>query len=109
MSDSKLVYSTDPKESVNQKPKVKGSQQVVEKNHCIKMRRETKSRGGKTVTVLYELPENKDYVKKLVKELKAKCACGGSLKEKPYTIEIQGEHRDKIKALLEKKGFQVKG
>ena len=73
------------------------------------MRIEKKSRGGKQVVVLYDLPDNPEYLKKLLKELKNQCACGGSLKQDSWTLEIQGDHREKIRGILEKKGFQVKG
>ncbi len=45
-------------------------------------------------------------LKLLAAELKKVCGCGGSVKD--GTIEIQGDARDKIKALLEKKGYTVK-
>ncbi|MDU3077259.1 MAG: stress response translation initiation inhibitor YciH, partial [Mixta calida] len=43
---------------------------------------------------------------KLAAELKKKCGCGGAAKE--GVIEIQGDKRDELKALLEAKGFKVK-
>lgn len=91
------------------KEKQKQAVAVVPSKTCVKLRIEKKSRGGKSVTVLYDLPENPDYFKKLLKQLKAKCACGGSLKLNPLTIEIQGDQRQKIKDELLKMGFQVKG
>lgn len=45
-------------------------------------------------------------VKKLTKQLKQQCGTGGSLKD--GVIEIQGDHREKIKGLLETQGFTVK-
>ena len=45
-------------------------------------------------------------IKQLCSDLKKVCGTGGTVKE--GVIEIQGDNRDKIKALLEKKGFQVK-
>ena len=110
MTNNKLVYSTDPKEDINQKKSAPIESKIDPKSHCIKMRLETKSRGGKAVSVLFDLPQkNPKYLKALLKELKKKCASGGSLKTEGPTIEIQGDHRDKIRAYLEKKGFQVKG
>ena len=38
-------------------------------------------RGGKTVTVVFDLPRNPDYFIHLVKKLKAHCGTGGALKE----------------------------
>jgi translation initiation factor 1 len=41
--------------------------------------------------------------KKIIKELKTKLACGGTLKNN--SIELQGNHKDKVKQLLIKMGF----
>ncbi len=74
--------------------------------HTLKIRLEKNGRGGKTVTVMFELPVNEAYFKDLEKKLKALCGTGGSYKNN--MIEIQGDHREKIKAFLEKLGFKVK-
>ena len=44
--------------------------------------------------------------KQLAKKIKQACSSGGSIK--PGSVEIQGDHREKIKTLLEKEGFTVK-
>jgi translation initiation factor 1 len=72
-----------------------------------KLRTETTGRGGKTVTVVYDLPQNQAFLKELAGELKRACGAGGAVVEN--TIEIQGELRDRIRALLTKKGWIVKG
>lgn len=71
-----------------------------------KIRLESKGRGGKSVSVIFNLPNNPDYFTKLAKKIKAQCGSGGTFKS--GQIEIQGDHRDKIKAFLIKEGFQVK-
>ncbi len=74
--------------------------------HTLKVRRETGGRGGKTVTVILELPDNEAYFKELTSKIKTHCGSGGAFKGS--TIEIQGDHREKVKAFLEKLGFKVK-
>ena len=74
--------------------------------HTLKVRRETAGRGGKTVTSVFELPANEAYFKDLTTKLKSHCGTGGAFKD--GRIEIQGDHRDKVKVFLEKLGFQVK-
>ena len=72
-----------------------------------KLRMEKKGRGGKTVTVIFGLPNNEAFLKTLCSELKRTCGCGGAITEDG--VELQGELRDRVRAHLEKKGFTVKG
>jgi translation initiation factor 1 len=72
-----------------------------------KLRTEKAGRGGKTVTVIYDLPENQAFLKDLAGELKRACGAGGAVVGN--TVEIQGELRDRLHALLTKKGWIVKG
>jgi translation initiation factor 1 len=68
---------------------------------------EKKGRGGKTVTVVYDLPHNQAFLKDLVGELKRACGSGGAVVEN--AVEIQGEQRDRVREVLLKKGWTVKG
>jgi translation initiation factor 1 len=72
-----------------------------------KLRVERAGRGGKSVTVLYDLPRNAAFLKDLSQELKRACGVGGAVRDD--TIELQGELRDRVRDLLLKKGFGVKG
>ena len=72
-----------------------------------KLRMEKKGRGGKTVTVVYDLPQNEAFLKELSQELKKACGTGGAVSEN--TIELQGEMRDRVRDVLLKKGYVVKG
>jgi translation initiation factor 1 len=44
-------------------------------------------------------------LKELVKELKRTLACGGTLKDNK--IELQGDHRDKVKQILVSKNYRA--
>lgn len=72
-----------------------------------KLRVEKAGRGGKTVTVVYGLPRQGVFLKDLCKELKRTCGTGGAVAKD--TVELQGDHRERVRDLLLKKGFVVKG
>jgi translation initiation factor 1 len=64
-----------------------------------------KRRYGKTMTVVEGLNPHELDMNALVSNLKSICACGGTIKE--GRIELQGDHRTKVKDALEKLGFTV--
>jgi translation initiation factor 1 len=72
-----------------------------------KLRVEKKGRGGKIVTVVYDLPRNTVFLKELSQELKRTCGTGGTVVED--TVELQGDLRERVRTCLLKKGFGVKG
>lgn len=71
-----------------------------------RVRRESKGRGGKTVTTIQGLCLTLDELKTLTAALKKRCGCGGSLKE--GVIEIQGDHVELLLEELRKRGFTAK-
>ena len=116
--DRVLVYSTDPKDQAiisGQAVKDKAalqSQLLVDTNKfTVVFRLEKNGRGGKTVTILDQLPKHETFVKELTKELKIKCGVGGSYKVASGVaqIEIQGDKRDAIKKILDLKQIKYKG
>ncbi|HEY5974885.1 MAG TPA: translation initiation factor Sui1 [Geobacteraceae bacterium] len=72
----------------------------------VRVQRESKGRGGKTVTVVSGVPLDDAGVKVLAGELKKRCGTGGTVKD--GLIEIQGDHRDLLVAELARRGFKVK-
>lgn len=72
-----------------------------------KLRLEKAGRGGKSVTVVYDLPRNAAFLQGLCQELKRACGVGGAVRED--AVELQGDLRDRLRELLAKKGFGVKG
>jgi translation initiation factor 1 len=67
---------------------------------------ETKGRKGRGVTIVSGVRMTADQLKDLARELKTRCGAGGTVKD--WTIEIQGDHRDKLVAELQSRGFTVK-
>ena len=73
------------------------------------LRRETAHRGGRTVIVIHDFPPamTKPALEDLARDLRHAFGTGGTLRER--TIEMQGDQPAKIRAFLEKVGFQVAG
>nr|WP_320137153.1 translation initiation factor Sui1 [uncultured Amphritea sp.] len=112
---SGLVFSTEKgqlcpgcKEAVDQCicDQLADQQRLENLDGVIRIRRETSGRKGKGVTTITGVPLAEKALKELAKKLKQQCGTGGSLKD--GIIEIQGDHREKLKQLLEKQGYRVK-
>jgi translation initiation factor 1 len=113
-NNSRLVYSTDPRE--NQRcPRCQEllaactctPEETVPRNITVKLRIEKGGRGGKEVTVLYDLPRNPAFLKELATRLKKVCGTGGTAREE--SVELQGDHRERLRELLPTLGYKVKG
>jgi translation initiation factor 1 len=85
----------------------KAAEEPVPAKVVAKLRLETAGRGGKSVTVVDGLPRNAAFVESLAKDLKRTLGTGGTATE--GAVEIQGDHRDRLRTLLSKRGFLVKG
>jgi translation initiation factor 1 len=68
--------------------------------------RQTKGRGGKSVTVVKGLALDAVALAALGKQLRAACGCGGTVKD--GVIEVQGDHCELIMDLLGKLGHRAK-
>ncbi len=106
-----LVYSTDggkhcPDCSKPQAECICGQNVVPAGDGIARVRRETKGRGGKTVTTVSGVPLADAELKALATELKRRCGTGGSLKD--GVIEIQGDHVQLLLDELLKRGFKAK-
>ena len=84
-----------------------GADEAVPVRIVAKLRIEKAGRGGKTVTVVDGLPRNAAFLKSLCADLKRACGTGGTCGD--GTVEIQGEARERIRAHLLGRGWQVKG
>jgi translation initiation factor 1 len=62
---------------------------------------------GKVVTVIDGLPRNREFLDALARELKRSCGTGGRAGE-DY-VEIQGDQRERLRDVLARKGWVVKG
>lgn len=117
MSNSRLVYSTDkgqtcpkcgwPEGNCQCSRHRAGGDRPVPPRVVAKLRLEKAGRGGKSVTVVYDLPRNAAFLKELCGELKR--ACGAGVAVRDDTVEIQGDLRERVRAVLASKGYAIKG
>jgi translation initiation factor 1 len=79
---------------------------------------------GKTVTVIDGLPANRNFLETLARELKKSCGSGGRVRglipeggqiprsagqiPPSPSVEIQGDHRERLREILRRKGWVVK-
>lgn len=83
----------------NQPPQKKG-------DGIVRVMRDRKGRGGKTVTVITGVMGNETELVALAQQLKKLCGTGGTVKD--GNIEIQGDHCEKVMAKLTSLGYKVK-
>lgn len=110
-SESTRVYSTENGRfcpTCNQPiVKCQCNQDVIpEGDGIVRVRRETKGRKGKGVTLIDGVLLKSSELKQLAKELKTRCGSGGTVKN--GVIEIQGDFRDLLIDTLTQKGYTVK-
>lgn len=82
------------------------AREPVKRGAILKVGRETKGRRGKGVTTVAEVPLDEAGLLELAATLKQKCGTGGTVKD--GRIEIQGDQRDRVIAVLESMGYRVK-
>jgi len=72
----------------------------------VRLLRDRKSRGGKTVTLITGLSGTPTALAALASDLKRLCGTGGTLRGD--ILEIQGDFRDRLRTELERRGYTVK-
>lgn len=93
-SDGDLRKARDPRE-----------QEQLRGDGKVRVRREVGGRRGKTVTTISGVPARDDELAALAGRLKKRCGVGGAVKG--GVIELQGDHRDAVVALLRAEGHVV--
>ena len=98
-----LVFSTDPNFKLeDDEEQVQETLEPAQQKLRIKL--ETKHRGGKTVTLVENFIGKEEDLEALGKSLKNYCGTGGSAKD--GEIIIQGDQRDKVMQWLLKSGYK---
>jgi translation initiation factor 1 len=102
---SRTVWSSDFGDMRKKAKNPAREKSLMHQQQIVYLHRETKGRGGKVVTLVKNLNISSTDIKTLAKKLKTACGSGGSVKGN--VIEIQGEQREKITAVLKKMGYLV--
>ena len=102
MSNSRLVYSTETGSHKKESPAGDGWSKA---SGNPKMRLETGGRGGKAVTVLFNLPLEESEAKDMLKAMQAAFGCGGAMKDN--TLELRGDVRAKVEAFCATKNLKI--
>jgi translation initiation factor 1 len=100
-----LAYSTDSNLQMGDN-EVEGKENVHPSKQKLRVKKDSKQRAGKTVTIVENFIGTDDEVNDLCKLLKNKCGCGGSVKD--GLIIIQGDMVAKVTEHLTKEGYGVK-
>ena len=116
MAGGRAVYSTDrgrlcptcgwPVDDCRCSGNLAKHDAPVPERPTAKLRLENRA-SGKHVTVLDGLPENREFLDALCRDLKRACGTGGAAGV--GSIELQGDQRERLRELLPKKGIRVKG
>jgi translation initiation factor 1 len=101
-----VVKATVPVTSADMAAAAVASAQALRAKDVVRVSRETKGRGGKAVTLVKGISLPLAGLETLGKQLKAACGSGGTVKE--GVIEVQGDHCDKVLALLIIQGYKAK-
>ncbi|MBV9542865.1 MAG: stress response translation initiation inhibitor YciH [Chloroflexi bacterium] len=83
-----------------------GSAPRVPNDGVVRLLRDRKGRGGKTVTLVTGLTGSADFLARLASDLKRLCGTGGTLRGD--VLEMQGDVRDRLRPELERRGYTVK-
>ncbi|WP_336516065.1 translation initiation factor [Pollutibacter soli] len=103
--DNGYVYSTDPGFQFEESAGETATPDPSKQN--LRIRYETKHRGGKAVTIVTGFLGKEDDMEDLGKKLKSFCGTGGSVKD--GEILIQGDQREKVRLFLAKNKYSFKG
>jgi translation initiation factor 1 len=105
-NESRTVWSSDEGDLRRQQRRARHVKSLSPHEQTVYLHRDSKGRGGKTVTLVKKLVLSDEDMRELAKKLKQVCGTGGTVKEE--VIEIQGEHREKIAEALVGMGYKVK-
>ncbi|WP_310414787.1 translation initiation factor [Chamaesiphon sp. OTE_8_metabat_110] len=99
---NKIAY----REFGDEEPDTEDTAELPPNQHKLKIEASRKGKGGKTVTIVSGFQVSPETLTSLTKTLKNQCGAGGAMKDN--TIEIQGDHRQKLLEIVTKLGYKAK-
>lgn len=100
-----FVYSTNPDVRCGEEQAAEATTVAKEKQR-LRVALDKRNRGGKKVTLVADFVGTDADLQALGKLLKQRCGVGGSAKD--GEIIIQGDHRDKVVAILIEMGYKAR-
>jgi len=114
---SRLVYSTETgrmcpdcgkvRTECDCKSRASKSAPVSQNDGIVRIRRETRGRRGKTVTIIDGLGTDAMTLARIATSLKKHCGTGGSVTAE-HAVEVQGDKREQVKRWLDEQGFKTR-
>jgi translation initiation factor 1 len=99
---NKIAY----REFGDEEPDIDDTAELPPNQHKLKIEVSRKGKGGKTVTIVSGFQVSAETLSSLTKVLKNQCGAGGAMKDN--SIEIQGDHRQKLLEIVTKLGYKAK-
>jgi len=106
MNNARTVWSSDSGDQRRKEQKRGSVRSLPPQQQTAYLHRNSKGRGGKSVTLIKNLVLSEEDMKSLAKKIKQDCGVGGTVKD--GVIEIQSEQREKIAGVLQKLGYKIK-
>ena len=106
MPNNKTVWSSEQGDLRKKEQKSTNAKSLPPQQQTAYLHRDSKGRGGKSVTLIKNLVLSEEDMKSLAKRIKQDCGVGGTVKD--GVIEVQSEQREKIAGILQKLGYRIK-
>jgi translation initiation factor 1 len=109
--NSRLVYGSEGGRFKDSRPqasrsRASGTAARLPDDGIVRISRDRAGRAGKVVTVIHGLPERGAALDARASELRRLCGAGGTVKD--GTVEIQGDHRDRVAEHLRARGYTAR-
>jgi translation initiation factor 1 len=105
-SDGKRIAYQEFGSPDNSQALVRGVPDLPPLQQDLRIQTTRSGRKGKTVTIITGFQHQSETLSQLLKKLKSQCGSGGTVKDN--SIEIQGDHKQKLLEIVTKLGYKAK-